>query len=62
MTFYRILDLGLFSLCSFCCFYRTDVAVDEAELAPVMRIVRQGIEAQLRDPAFEYSNRIKLVS
>ena len=38
------------------------MAVDEAELAPVMRIVRQGIEAQLRDPAFEYSNRVKLVS
>ena len=42
--------------------FTTQVSVDESELTPLMRIVRQGLEAQVRDPAFPFNTRVKEVN
>ena len=36
------------------------VKVDEAELAVVMKLVRQGLEAQLRNPLYHYHNKVSV--
>jgi predicted Zn-dependent peptidase len=36
--------------------------VDKEELAVVMRLVKQNLEAQMRSPGYEYSNRVKLIN
>ena len=38
------------------------VVLDEAEVSVIMRIMRQNVEAQLRNPTFRYSNRVREIN
>ena len=42
--------------------FTSSIQYDEEELAVVMRLVRQNLEAQIRSPQYEYSNRVKLLN